>query len=326
MKARAEIPREQSWRDIRQSVRTKTMTTQGRRRFGWNLARATFSLLLIGALGAVGIYLYQGFETPAVTLAPVVRNEPLREIVLINDGGVLTRDWVAGRLALPEGVALMAIDLDQAKAALEREGQVKAAVLTRDFPGTLVVTIEERVPVLRVLVPRAAAPPEPMFVSREGVIYRGYNYDAKMVRGLPWMDGVRLTRLGSGFVPVEGVDRVSELLLRSRAESPQLAEAFRVVSLAELPRILVRTEKVKEIVFEGSNYRRQLARLDYILEHFGKLPDPPTTIARIDLSVESQVAVRVADASAAPPPRSEVRFSNPPFISNLPDTQANRGN
>ena len=324
MKTQVEVPREQSWREIRQAVNTRTMTAHGRRRLGGNLARTSFSLLFVGVLAALGIYLYQGFETPAETLAPVVRNDPLRDIVLLNDGGVLTKDWVADRLGLPPGIALMAVNLDQAKTMLEREGQVKTAVVTRDFPGTLVVTLEERVPVLRVLVHGEHGVFEPLFVSREGVIYRGYNYDQRMVTGLPWMSGVRLTRRGSGFVPIAGVDRVSELLLQSRAEAPHLVADFREVSLAVLPRIVVRTNRVREIIFEGSNHRRQLARLDYILEHFSRMENPPASIARIDLSVDSQVAVRLVVAvfggTDAASPVSHSRFTR-----NLPNTQSNRG-
>jgi cell division protein FtsQ len=324
MKTEVEIPNERSWREIRQSVNTRTMTTHGRRRLGWNLVNATFSLLMLGALAALGVYLFQGFDRPAQTLGPVVRQEPLREIVLINEGGVLSESWVADRLGLPEGIALMAVDLERAKTLLEREGQVRTAVVTRDFPGTLVVTIEERVPVLRVLVPGEGGARLPMFVARDGVVYRGFDYDPAMVVQLPWMDGVRLVRDGEGFVPVAGIDRVSELLLHAREHAPHLASAFKVVSLSELPRIVVRTEFVKEIIFEGPDLKRQLARLDYIIEHFGKLPQPPASIERIDLSVSSQVAVRLG-SSPAPTSRPRGRPGSTLFTNNTSNNQSNRG-
>jgi cell division protein FtsQ len=315
MSAEIETAGEQSWRSIRQVVNPRTMTSQGRRRLGWILARATFSLFLLGGLAALGVYLYRGFETPARTLAPVVRDEPLEEIVVITDG-VLSRTWVADRLSLPAGIPLMAVDLDRAKLVLEREGQVRVAVITRDFPGTLVVTLEERVPVLRALVPLEGGRREALFVARDGVVYRGFEYDPKMVAGLPWMDGVRLTRSGSGFAPVVGVDRASELIVAAHAEAPHLAAEFRVISLADLPRIHVRTDAVREIVFDPGHYRRQLARLDYILEHYRRQGTPPGGIERIDLSVSSQVAVRLAASRDV---------SSSLLTRNLPKPQANRG-
>ena len=224
------------------------------------------------------------------------------------------------RLAASQG------DLDLAVSLLEAAGdEVKTAVLARDFPDTLVVILEERVPVVRILVPRPAAPPEPMFVAGDGVVYRGFNYDARMVRALPWLDGVRLKRRGSGFERLEGVELVSELLLQSRAEAPQLASTFRIISLAEYPRLVVQTETVKEIVFEGSVYRQQLARLDYILEYFARLAEPPSSIARIDLSVASQVAVRLSSVSSAELDGPRPVSSPSPTNSKLRNTQANRG-
>ncbi len=317
MSTEVEMPRGRSWRGIRQSVNPRTMTAKGRARLGWTIARTACLLVMVGGLAGAGVYLWSGFERPSETLAPVVRSEPLREVVLLTDG-VLTKSWVLDRLGLPEGIALMAVDLERARLALESEGQVRNAVVSRDFPATLVVTLEERVPVLRALVPAENARREALFVARDGTIYRGFNYDAAMVASLPWVDGVRLSRRGSGFLPLEGIDRVSELLLAAQADAPHLAATFRVVSLAESPRLVVRTEAVRELVFEAGNHRRQLARLDYILDHFARSGTPAGGLARIDLSIPSQVAVRLAPAGG------DV-LSTSSFTRSLPNASSQRG-
>lgn len=294
MTQQVETPSEQSWRGISQAVSPKRMTSQGRRRLGSNVLRTTFSLFVIGALAGAGAYLWNGFETPAKTLAPVVKAEPLREVIVLTDG-VLTREWALPRLALPEGVTLVAVDLDAAKVALEREAQVRAAVVSRDFPDTLVVTLEERVPVARVMAsPASGEVPGLLLLAPDGVVFRGHNYDPAMLGTLPWLDGIRLTRRADdGFDPVGGVDLVADLILAVRQEAPHFARDFQVVSLSDLPRLVVRTPEVRQVVFEAGNYRRQLARLDYILEFHRRQAGAPA-LERLDLSMEAQVIVKYA--------------------------------
>jgi len=294
MKRDIEQPAASSWRNIRQAVNPRTMTSHGRRRLGWTIVRTVFSALTLGVLAGAIVYLWLGFEEPSETLAPVMKSEPLREVVLITDG-VLDRDWVMERLALPEGIALMAIDLEMARVRLESTGQVRSAVLTREFPGTLVVTLEERVPVVRIMVgTRRGEPPEQMLVARDGYVYRGYNYDPALIRRLPWLDGVRLRRSAGGFMPIEGLERVSDLLLTARTDAPHLADRFKIVSLEEYPLIKIRTRDVNSIIFGPGGFRRQLARLDYILDHL-RSQGVAAAVERIDLSVSSQVAVDLPD-------------------------------
>jgi cell division protein FtsQ len=226
----------------------------------------------------------------------------VRDVVVLTDG-VLTDAWVLQRLALPEGILLMSVDLAAAKHALEAEGQVRAAVVKRDFPDTLVVTMNERVPVVRIMVPLEPGNPEPMLVGRDGFVYRGYHYDARMITNLPWLDGIRLVREGPGFAPVAGMDRVSELLLAARQDAPHLASQFRVVSLEQYPLMIVKTPTAEGILFEPGNYGRQLARLDFILDHYLDAVGADVRFKRIDVSIETQVIVELASGTptAGPP-------------------------
>jgi cell division protein FtsQ len=301
MSKKRKKPEDRSWRDINQSVNTRAMTSQGRRRFGWNLVRMFGTTLLIGAACAIGIYLWRGFETPVETLGPVASGEPVRDVVVLTDG-VLADAWVLERLALPEGILLMSVDLEAMKAALEMEGQVRAAIVKRDYPDTLVVTLAERMPIVRVMVPLEPGKPEAMLVGRDGFVYRGYHYDPQMVATLPWIDGIRLSREGDGFAPIQGMDRVSDLLLAARQEAPHLASQIRVVSLAEHPLMIVKTRSAEKIIFEGENYRRQFGRLDFILDHYRDAVGPEVRFKRIDVSIEAQVSVQLASATPSESP------------------------
>lgn len=300
MSKKQKSPGERSWRDINQSVNTRAMTSQGRRRFGWNLLRMFGTTLLIGAACAVGFYLWRGFEKPVETLGSMASGEPVRDVVVLTDG-VLADEWVLERLALPEGILLMSVDLDALKSALESEGQVRAAVVKRDYPDTIVVTLAERMPIVRVMVPTEPGKPEAMLVGRDGYVYRGFHYDPRMIATLPWIDGIRLTREGDGFAPIHGMDRVSDLLLAARQDAPHLASQFRVISLAEHPLMIVKTRSAEKIIFEGGNYRRQFGRLDFILDHYRDAEGPDVRFKRIDVSIPAQVSVQLA---GTPPSQS----------------------
>ncbi len=287
-----ETPHVHSWREVRQTVNPRAMTAHGRRRRRWSVLRNGVLVMMLSAVAALAVWwgISFGFESPVEKIAPVVKAEPLREVVVLSDG-VLREDWVKERLALPPDIALMAVDLQAVKSRLESAGQVKNAVVAREFPGTLLVTLEERSPVVRVMVQVDAAHSEAFLVARDGVVYRGASYDPEMINRLPWLDGVRLTRSGDDILPLTGMERVSELLLAGQQEAPHLARNWTVISLAEAPRLIVRTPTVHEIVFEPGNYRRQFARLDYLLDLYREQGVARDGIARLDVSIPSQVVV-----------------------------------
>jgi hypothetical protein len=163
--------------------------------------------------------------------------------------------------------------------------------------------VRERFPVVRVRVPVNPTAPETFVVARDGVVYRGWNYDPALLARLPWLDGVKLTRSGGEILPVDGVGRVAELLIAAEQEAPHLARTWQVVSLAEQPRLVVRTAAVREIVFEPGNYRQQFARVDYLLDLYRQQGMPRDGIPRLDVSMPSQVVVSFAGGVASPRPR-----------------------
>jgi cell division protein FtsQ len=232
---------------------------------------------------------------------------PLKDIALATDG-VLDHAWAGRTLALPKNATLMSLDLYALRTRLLATGQIKAAVLTRNFPSTLAINIQERSPVARVQVQVGPAPPCAFLVARDGVVYDGKNYDPTLLNTLPWLDGVKLVRAGNGFAPIEGMDAVADLLATAHDQAEHLYRTLEVVSLARLAsdgELVVRSKDIPEITFNTrDDFFRQLARLDYVLDLARTQPDKP--LKSVNLANGLQVPVTIDTVarwqnSASPP-------------------------
>ncbi|MEI6105792.1 MAG: FtsQ-type POTRA domain-containing protein [Opitutae bacterium] len=292
-----------SWRTIRQEVQPLAMSRQGRRRqmAGWVKAGAVSAF--VAGLGW-GLYaLVHSWATDRAGLATAVHSAPVGRVALITDG-VLTQKWAEEMLALPKTASLMALDLPALRDKLLAHGQVRVAVLTRSFPATLVVTLQERTPVARVQADTGVGAAQPLLVAKDGVVYAGLNYDPSMLAGLPWLDGIRLVRAGRGFEPITGMADVSELLSTAQLQAPHLYREWLIVSLARLAEtdeLLVKTQDIPEIVFTRKRaFFKQVAQLDYIIDRAHALPEP--ALKSVNLTLEGQVPVVLETAATATVP------------------------
>jgi len=263
-------PSARTWRDIQQSIAPKAMSSEGRKRL---LAGTIKSMAALFALGLAGWGAYELFNTwdrnPMAIKSPV-KSEPIKTVETRSDG-VLDKAWVTSVLALPKNAGLMELDLQALQARLMNTGQVRNAVLTRKFPATLVVMLEERWPVVRVNAQIGDAAPKDLLVARDGVIYDGSCYDPGMVASLPYLAGVSLKRVKGQFQLVPGMDKVADLLMTAQVNIPTLFRNWQIISLARYEAdgfIIVRSKEIKEIVFGtlDNDFRRQIARLDLVVE------------------------------------------------------------
>jgi cell division protein FtsQ len=162
------------------------------------------------------------------------------------------------------------------------------------FPDKLAVSLQERFPVARVQAQDGQGRPKQLFVAKDGVVYDGKNYDMKMVGGLPWLDGIRLVRQGSGFAPIAGMADVAALLTKAQIEAPHLYQNWLVVSLAKLAdrdEITVKSQDAAEIIFSRKvDFYKQIAQLDSVLEMAKQQPD--AVLRSINLSLAGQVPVK----------------------------------
>lgn len=283
------------------------MSAGGRWRLAQALARASGAIALVGTLAwgtwlAVGALRENPKAMPAAAKAVPVRRTELKTAA----GGVLDEAWLRRTLALPKGISLMELDLDQLRERLLADRQVLTANLTRHFPDRLLVQVSERTPVARIKV--ATSGPDPvLLVARDGMVYSGTNYEPTMLETLPWLAGFSLRPDGAGFRPIPRMTIVADLLARAQYEATHLYLNWQIVSLErlELDRELeVTTKNGSKFVFTAkTDFFPQLAKLDHILNEVQKLSTAPASRVRIDLSLGREVPVMleplVASADAA---------------------------
>jgi cell division protein FtsQ len=241
-------PLSRSWKDIRQGVNQRAMSKEGRRRR--ILAAAKFVTVCIVVVGAAwaGLEFYLTWETNPARLKDAGPSVPLKQVVFSADG-VLDRAWLDQNLALPKNASLMKLDLAALESRLLASGQVQAVVLRRRFTdNALVVTVQERLPIARLMVQVGESSPRPLLVARDGVVYDGVGYEPAALNLLPWLDGVGLRRTPRhGFEPIAGLDRVAALLTAAQGLVPDLCAGWQVISLARLAsdqEIIVRSREI----------------------------------------------------------------------------------
>jgi len=290
-----------SWRDIPQEVAPRSMSREGRTRLVLGFVKAGLVLVVLATAGWAAWELMQTWQTNPTRLAAPVKSEPLRTVKLTTNG-VLDEAWVVHRLALPRGVTLMELDLGLLQEALLADRQIRTATLTRKFPDTLVVVLQERSPVCRLRVQDRETASRDYLISRDGMVFVGANFDADLIGGLPWLDGVKLSPIrGGGFGPVGGMETLADLLETAQVNVPGLYQNWRIVSMdrfASYGEIIVRSEAVPEIVFGlRDDFFTQIALLDAVLAETQSKP-----VSSINLALgKKQVPVVFAPAESILP-------------------------
>lgn len=279
------------------------MSAEGRRRLVWRGVKSVLAMALVGGLLWAGIAVAATLRGSSKQLTNAAETTPVKEVVLITDG-VLDHKWLIRTLALPKNASLMQLDLYQLRARVMASGQVKTATLTRNFPATLTVSLSEQSPVARLKAQLGPSEPRTLLVARDGTVFDGIGFDPAMVTTLPWLDGVKLSRMGDGLAPIGGMDAVADLLAKAKLEADHLYRTWQVVSLARLEsdgEIEVRAQEVEKIIFgTQEDFFRQLARLDALLDLARAQTAQP--LREVNLAIGAQVPVAFTDPALNPTP------------------------
>ncbi len=287
------MPETRSWREIPQQVRPRAMSGEGRRRVAMGSMRA-----VMGSL-AIGLVSWGVWEVSAMLrdMPDAARADRVRSLVLVTDG-VLDKNWLAKTLSIPSDATLMGLNLNELHSRLVADAQVASATIERNFPDKVTVRISERSPVARLMAQSGSASPAMLLLSRDGYAFPGSGFDPSMIATLPWIDGVRLSRIGKAFAPIDGMKTVSDLLATGKLEAEELYKRWQVISLARLAtdgEIEVHTRDGMKVVFGSrEDYLRQIARLDLLVD---SNTDPTRPIRTVNLALGSQVPVTYGTAA-----------------------------
>ncbi len=280
-----------SWKDIDQDVKAKSMSSTALKRAIFSRCRkfAFYSILVLVLVGGAKLFLMTEGVSSALTKAG--KSLPIKNIDIESDA--LSRKWVLNYLGLDgdETPNLLSLDLGSLKDRLEFQAQVSSVKIARQLPDTLYIAIQEREPIAKVLAEDVERGRITLLVDRTGVVYEGVGYDSKRISLLPFLDGIRLKRHNGQYEAIKGMEHVDKLLSEAFEIAPHIYRSWKVISLESLPKLIVKSNFAKEIVFElvSTDYRRQLAELDYIIDYHKS--HSYKSIAKVDLTMKSQVPV-----------------------------------
>jgi len=287
-----------SWRSLQQSrVKPVTAHAKSRKKFTGKkvkiiLVSGIAALMLIVSLFCINKESILSYFSPY--------SRKVKHIEVATDG-VLPSDYVKNYLGLPEDIGLMNVDIFEVKGKLETIPQVRTAIVERDFPHTLRLSLEEYKPILKIVALNQKGQREGLFISKEGKVFKGVNYPKKTLKTLLYLSGINLKRNSKGeFNDIPYIPTIAEFLQLARSEMPHLYSSWRFISLEyfhEGPKALgsfikIRTKDKIDIVFSPENFSMQLHRLDSIFSYASK--KKLASIERVDLSLGNQVVVKIA--------------------------------
>lgn len=295
-KSKTKLKKTATWQGIEQSSRSRGVSDQAKqRRLSFWIKWGGLALAFIGliALGGYGIY---SLKTKSY-LGGFARSV---EDIEFETDGVLTKTWFCMAMPLVDKNGLMKVDIFSIKEALEAKGQICSAIVERQFPDTLKVTLEEHKPILKVVAVNDMGKHEGYLISDQGHIYKGWGYSRNFLKGLLFVDGIELTPEGDGFKPLAHMESVVDMLQTVRAHKPALYAHWRSISLKYLKvgvkgldaYFKIKTRGGRELLFTPNDFLVQLNRLETILRYMND--DDIASIKQIDLSVDGQAAVSIA--------------------------------
>lgn len=254
-------------------------------RSGRWLLRTLVTLALGTSVAAGGWWVRENWVHRIPSLA-------IREVVVEVDG-VLSPDEVRRLAGVPKGRNILSVDLPSLRDRLQNHPRIASARIVAEFPGTLLIGIRERLPLVAV---------EPL--SRNGLQAR-YLLDET---------GHLLLPLDPSSAPAEAVEaeaalpvllghdprrptaradtlRALDFVRAYEAAAPGSLPEIRSVSIAEPGVLVVATADGTEVTFTAGDYALQLQRWGDILRQLTALAET-RTIRSLDLSVRQNSPIR----------------------------------
>lgn len=290
-------PCDNSWRAIAQSGSgLQGVTIHAKKRYFSLCLKTGLSFFCLGLLIVALIFAIYFFKNQALSITLPVKH------IEIQTNGVLTTPLITSFLGLPKEIGIMSVDIFELQRRLESIEQIQEAIVERQFPDSIKITIREYLPIVKLICINESGKRQGLLVSKEGNVFKGYGYSKKKLQSLPYLTGIQLYKKGNAFKKIDYMTYVDELLSCARLASPELFKYWKSISLEYClygnqdigAFIKVRTKNLGEIIFAPEKFDLQLGRLNSIVSYASK--QKLATIERIDLSLENQAVVKVMDS------------------------------
>lgn len=220
--------------------------------------------------------------------------------VLFYTNGVLDEAWLSDVIQINQNMQLMDIKIFELKHLLESYDQILEAKVSRIFPDTLRIDLEEEIPMFKLNVQDGNEADFHRFVGRSGLIYSCIGYPDNYLEKLPYL--IPYCHLNRKYFPINGLDYVVQLI--NLLEKEGLSERIGLQSISlknfsgdsDFPGevIELKSDLIPRILFGAyTDYNEQIVRLNFILSFIdgGGYPE----VNRIDLSMRGAVPVEVEE-------------------------------
>ncbi|MBT7651665.1 MAG: FtsQ-type POTRA domain-containing protein [Opitutae bacterium] len=234
-----------------------------------------FALVIILGIIGLGVWFFSSnqnnYSGPIDLTGPAV---PVSKLVFISDG-VLHRNWFQNWFGPFRNRSLMDFDIVELQNELTKEPQISFVRVSRIFPATLKIEIQEKKPILRLCLRSKTSGEKTWLVSKDGNMYKGACYRKSSLSHLPYLDLepslLKFKSNKKSYEKLEGIPAVAPLLEIARKEYPGFYQDWQVLSYHRPydddpgAYVKINSKKIKELRFSPSDYENQLRRLKFLL-------------------------------------------------------------
>jgi cell division septal protein FtsQ len=270
--------KDHSWRSLKQDAQLTKARCKG-------VLSKFFVLITVSSLCLIA------FRWCAHFHKPLLYPQPLRKITFTSDG-VLSENWLRKRVFIPLGKDLMRIDLEYIKTQLEACSQIASAIITREFPDTLMIEIKELKPVAKLFVSKQGKRCIRL-ISAEGQLFTPVAYTRYSVKTLPTLSDVTAQLIQDG--KILKFNRIYTLLVELMRQYPDVYATIVQISLKNFDPLLeekwlqvdLRTSHDQHLIFNCTHVDVQMRKLKGVL--YALTPQQRLQLLRVDLSLTNPV-------------------------------------
>lgn len=240
----------------------------------------------------------------------------LKRIEVVRDG-LLSEQEIRDLAGIPIGRNALTVDPFLVRERLRRHARIEDAQIRMDFPDGLHITIRERVPVARLMLPRLGAAETHVLVDDLGSVFLPFLRGAvpsdviESEAALPTLLGVNAGSVVAGRTLTDPQALAALRFLAAFEESPLVTDADVIhVDVSVAPVLTVLTRAGSQVTLAADrDLREQLMRWYSVHQHGLSLG---LVISTLDLSIVNNPPLRWVDSSQPQPATPPESPSRPP--------------